>query len=160
MDGTKYLNIAADEEFSAIINALSAPLEFGPCDGNNEMANGLFITQQPRIPFGLSYRTRVGNDIEGLEHGYKIHLVYDALAAPSARNNQSLGANPTPMSLSWAITTRPDRIPGRKPSAHLVVDSRRTDPEILLELEDFLYGTNLTAPALPTTAELIDIFGA
>lgn len=159
MDGIKYLNIAADEEFAATINALSAPAEFGPCDGTAQVAQGLFITQQPRIPFGLSYRTKVGNDILGLELGYKIHLVYGALAAPSPRNNQSLGANSTPMILNWTVTTTPDRVPGRKPSAHLVVDSRLTDPEVLSELEDFLYGTNSTESALPTTSELIDIFG-
>lgn len=159
MDGIKYLNIAADEEFAATLNAISAPAEFGPCDGSNEIANGLFITQQRRLPFGLTYRTKVGNDIDGIDHGYKLHLVYDALAAPSSRNNQSLGANPSPMSLSWAITTTPDRIPGRKPSAHLVVDSRKTPALILSDLEDFIYGTESTEPSLPTTAELITLFG-
>jgi hypothetical protein len=90
LDGIKYLNISAAEEFEGTINAFFAPAEFNACDGTVSVHNGLFATQQPRKPFGLSYRTRVGNDIDGAEHAYKVHLVYNALAAPSERENSTL----------------------------------------------------------------------
>lgn len=158
VDGYKYINIAAAEEFEATIQAFSAPREFGVCDGTVEYRAGLFITQQRRRPFGLSYRTKLGNDVDGSDHGYKIHLVYNALAAPSERNNQTIKSSPEPTTLSWAITTTPPRLSALKPTAHFVIDSTRTDPEVLADLEELLYGTASTDPDFPTPEELIELF--
>jgi hypothetical protein len=158
IDGVKYLNLATAEEFEATINAFQSPLEFGPCDGTLSIQNGLFVTQQPRKSFGLSYRTRLGNDVDGADHAYKIHLVYNALAAPSQRSNNSLGGEVNPTTFSWAITTRPPAITGYKRTAHLVIDSRLTDPAVLTEIEDLIYGSEANQPQLPTPDELIAIF--
>lgn len=158
IDGEKYLNLASAEEFEATISAFSSPLEFGPCDGVKSIQNGLFVTQQPRKQFGLTYRTKVGNDTQGVEHAYKIHLVYNALSGPSNRtsNTQSESADPT--TFQWDITTLAPAITNYRPTAHLVVDTRYTDPEVLLELEDFLYGNESGSASLPTPDELIAIF--
>lgn len=158
MDGVKYLNLSVAEEFEATLNAFNSPLLFGPCDGVVPIQNGLFVTQQARKQFGLSYRTRVGNDIKGSDHAYKIHLVYNALASPSSRNNVTLGDSSEPSTFSWAITTLPPSITGYKRTSHLVIDSRVTDPELLSEVEDILYGNDSDAPSLPTPDELIVIF--
>ena len=158
LDGEKYLNLATAEEYEATINALSAPREFGPCDGNVSIQNGLIATQQPRRSFGLSYRTRVGNAIEGPDHAYKIHLVYNALAAPSTRTNNTLGGSTDPSAFGWSITTKPPTISGYKPTAHLVIDSRYSPEGILAEVEDILYGTEADGSRLPDPDELIAIF--
>ena len=158
LDGLKYVNIASAEEFEATINAFSAPVEFGPCDGNVSIQNGLIATQQPRQSFGLSYRSKIGTDTEGPESGYKIHLVYNALAGPSERTNKTFTRSPDPSEYSWKITTLPPSITGYKPTAHLVVDSRYTDPEVLSAVEDALYGTDMDAAALPTPDDVIAIF--
>lgn len=158
LDGYKYVQVSATEEFEATIEALSSPREFGPCDGSTELYSGLTVTQQKRKQFGLSYRTKVGDDLEGLDHGYKIHLVYNALAAPSDRNNETIGQDIPVQSLSWAVTTQPPNAVGYRPTSHFVIDSRRADPEALATLEDLLYGTDVTAPEFPTVAELLAIF--
>lgn len=158
VDGYKYVNVAASEEFEATIEAFSAPREFGVCDGTVEYRSGLFVTQQRRRPFGLSYRTLIGNDISSHEHGYKIHLVYNALAAPSQRNNQTIKGSAEPTTLSWAISTTPPKLSALKPTAHFVIDSTRTDPGVLSDLEDLLYGTVSTDPDFPTPEELIELF--
>lgn len=158
VDGYKYVNLASSEEFEATIEAYSAPQEFGVCDGTVEIYNGLSVTQQRRKSFGLSYRTMIGNDVDGPDHGYKIHIVYNALAAPSERSNQTIKEAPEPTTLSWAITTTPPRLTALKPSAHFVIDSRRTDPGVLSDLEDILYGTLSTDPDFPTPEELVELF--
>lgn len=158
VDGYKYANVAASEEFQATIEAFSAPKEFGVCDGVVEVYSGLFATQQRRRSFGLSYRTKIGNDVDGLDHGYKIHLVYNALAAPSERNNQTVKDTAEPTTLSWAITTRAPQVAALKPTAHFVIDSTKTDPSVLAELEDILYGTVSTDPVFPSPEELIELF--
>jgi hypothetical protein len=160
IDGVKYLNIASREEFVATIQAFSAPPEFDVCDGAKMIHSGLSLTQQPRKSFGLSYRTKVGNDIDDLDLGYKIHLVYGALAKPSSRSNISVGANTEPGTLSWEISTTPPLITGYRPTAHVIIDSRTTSALILEEIEDLIYGSELANPALPTIEELIDIFGS
>lgn len=157
-DGIKYLNLAEAEEFEATINAFAAPPEFGPCDGTAKIHNGLYATQQARKQFGLSYRTRLGNDTNGVDFGYKIHLVYNALAGPSERSYSSAGDSAEPIQLSWPITTLPPTITGYKRTAHLVIDSTQTAPAVLSEIEDILYGTASVAPALPTPNEIIAIF--
>lgn len=160
IDGYKYANVAAAEEFEATISAFSSPKEFGPCDGTSEIYNGLIATQQPRRPFNFSYRTKIGNDVDGIEHGYKIHLVYNALAKPASRSNTSLGQETSAQALSWAITTRPPRVTGIRPTAHFVIDTRYTPADILAEVEDLLYGNVNFAPVCPTVGELMAIFGA
>lgn len=158
IDGIKYLNLSSAEEFEATVNAFNSPPEFGPCDGTVSIQNGLFVTQQPRKPFGLSYRTKVGNDIDGSDHAYKIHLVYNALAAPSERSNNTLGDSTEPNDLSWSITTRPPVVTGFKPTAHFLIDSRLTPQDILIEIEDILYGSDANSSRLPSAQELTDMF--
>jgi hypothetical protein len=157
-DGYKYLNVSSAEEFAASIDALSAPPEFGVCDGSQSIRNGLFITQQRRESFGFAYRTKVGNDVEGLEYGYKIHLVYNALASASSKNYSSLSDSSNPISLSWDISTVPPNIIGYRPSAHFVIDSRYTPSALLIEVESILYGTSIFDPRLPSVTEIIELF--
>lgn len=158
IDGIKYLNLSEAEEYEATINAFSAPLEFNPCDGHVSIQNGLIVTNQPRKSFGFSYRTLLGNDTEASDHGYKIHIVYNALAAPSARANNTISNAVNVSPLSWKITSMAPAITGLKPTAHLMIDSRYTDPELLSEVEDILYGTEADPSTLPTPDELIAIF--
>jgi hypothetical protein len=159
IDGYKYANIAAAEEFGATIEAFSCPPEFAPCDGAAEIHNGLIATQQPRKSFGFSYRTKIGNDIQGDDFGYKIHLVYNALAAPSGQKFTSQGQNDSPATRSWAITTKPPVISGYRPTAHFVIDSRSTPADTLATIEDLLYGTDTADAVMPTVAALLTIFG-
>lgn len=158
IDGIKYLNLRTAEEFAATIEAFGAPYEFNQCDGNAVIHTGLIATQQPRVPFGMSYRTKIGNDLNGTEHAYKIHLVYNALAAPTARNNVTISDTIEPAKFSWSISTLAPPVTGYKRTAHFVIDSKLTDPEILTEIEDLLYGTESTDSTLPTPDELIAIF--
>jgi hypothetical protein len=159
IDGFKYANIAGSEEFGATIEAFSCPPEFGPCDGLAQIHNGLVATQQPRKPFDLTYRTRIGNDVDGYDHGYKVHLVYRALAAPSAQKFASLGQKDDPNTRSWDISTMPPAISGYRPTAHFVVDSRTADPATLSQLEDLLYGTDTADAVMPTVPALLTLFG-
>lgn len=158
LDGIKYLNIASAEEFEATLEAFWSPPEFGPSDGVGYVQNGLFATQQPRKPFSLSYRTKIGNDVDADEHGYKIHLVYNALTAPSQRTNQSTSDTTDPTVKNWHISTLAPAITGFKPTAHLVIDSTLTDPAVLIEIEDLLYGSDAVMAGLPSPDELIAIF--
>lgn len=158
VDGVKYLNLSSAEEYEATINAFQAPPEFGPCDGTVSIQNGLFVTQQPRKQFGFSYRTMVGNDTAGPEMAYKIHLVYNALAAPPQRDNKTLGETADLTALSWGITTLAPVNTGYKPTAHFVIDSRYTLPFRLSLIEDILYGSNAASPSLPSAQELVGLF--
>lgn len=158
IDGVKYLNLSSSSEFQAVIEAFGSPDEFARCDGQYAIHSGLFITQQPRLPFDFTYRSRLGNDLQGLDYGYKLHFVWNALAGSSERSNETITASPNPETLSWPISTLPPKITGYKPSSHMVVDSTKTSPELLSELEDILYGTNDTFPEMPTQAELIELF--
>lgn len=160
LDGIKYQNIAAAEEYEATIEALSSPAEFAQCDGTTAIRNGLFITQQPRKAFGFCYRTKVGDAIDGIDHAYKLHLVYNALAAPTDRDNATISSSVSVNTYSWSITTTPPRVAGYKPSAHMVIDSRKTPGGILAQVEGILYGTDNNAPRLPTQEELIILFSA
>lgn len=160
IDGVKFLNLASAEEFEATINSFYSPSEFDQCDGTVPIQNGLFVTQQPRKSFSLSYRTKLGNDVDGSDHAYKIHLVYNALAAPSQRNNASISESTNPSNFSWSITTLPPSITGYKRTAHLVIDSRFTSTGVLSYVEDILYGNESGSAALPTPDELTTIFSA
>lgn len=158
LDGVKYANVAAAEEFEASVRAYSSPPEFNVCEGISSIQNGLFATQQPRQAFNFSYRTLIGNDTDGVDHGYKIHLVYGALAAPASRTNTTFSSDSNPMMLNWNFTTLPPIVSGRKPTAHFIIDSRLTPLVLLVEVEDILYGTEAWVPRIPLVPELITIF--
>jgi hypothetical protein len=160
IDGVKYLNVATMEDFEATLNAFTYPDEFEECEGTEEAFHGLLITHQGRKPFGLSYRSLIGNDIEGTEHGYKLHLVYNALAEPSQLQRQTTDNTPNPANFSWKITTLPPSIVGYRRSSHFIVDTRRVDPLALAALENILYGSDALTPRLPLPAEIFDIFTA
>jgi hypothetical protein len=130
------------------------------CEGTNAAYAGLLITQQPRRPFGFSYRTKIGNDLDGLDHGYKIHLVYNALASPSERAYATISDTAEAPTRSWAITTLAPKIHGYRPTAHFVIDSRTTPPLVMTNVEDILYGTEAAPPDMPTVTELMTLFGA
>lgn len=160
LDGVKYLNLSTKEEFEATISAFFSPPAFDECDGIGTIHPGLLVTQQRRKSFGLTYRTRVGNDIDGTDHGYKIHIVYNALALPTQRNYTSISDNPEAPLLNWAITTKPISVAGASYSAHFVVDSTLANALAVLNLEEMLYGTDDNDPVLPTPEQLIGLFTA
>lgn len=160
-DGVKYFQISSSEEFKGTIRAFSAPEEFALCDGVANIYAGLSITQQPRKQFGFAYRTLIGNDVAAEGRGYKLHLIYNALAKPSNRDNLSLSDTTEPMDLSWDIETLPPLITGFKPSAHLVISSLSAAPEHLQAVESIMYGQDGGSdPRQPTISDLITIFGS
>jgi hypothetical protein len=158
MDGIKYQNRSAPEEFSGTLVAFTYPDEFGECDGTVALLDGLYAGHQPRRPFNLSYRTKIGNDLAGLGHGYKIHLLYNVLASPSQKDNQSTSESADIINFSWELTTTPVTVDGIKPTAHLIIDTTKTDPEIIANLELILYGTETLDPGIPTPEDLFTIF--
>jgi hypothetical protein len=157
IDGVKYLNLPSPEDFRATITAYTYPSEFGVCDGSVKVRPGLFATRQRRKTFGFSYRTMIGNDISA-EHGYKIHLIYNALAAPSGADYRTLSDNTDPEDFSWSVTARPPVTTGYHRTPHIVIDSRTTNAETIAVLEDILYGTNEFEARLPDFDELVEIF--
>lgn len=160
-DDIKYLNLIAAEQFGATIEAYTYPDEFGVCDGSAEIAEGVIAGQQRRKAFGLCYRTALGNDIDGTEYGYKLHLVYGAIAAPSQKAYASINDAPSAITFSWAVTTTPVVVPGFKPTAELIIDSTKADPAKLLLLEAELYGDDTTGVAnLPLPGDVITLMGA
>jgi len=156
VDGDKFLNLSAPEEFQATLTAFTYPDEFGPCDGSVAVRPGLFATRQRRQPFGLTYRTRVANDVSGT-FAYKIHLIYNALAAPSNRTHKSLTDSSTPDDFSWKLTALPPIMAGYRRTSHLILDSRYLDATTLAYIEDILYGDDDDAPRLPALSELTDL---
>jgi hypothetical protein len=159
LDGNKYLLASSAEEFAATINAFTYPSQFEQCDGSGSARPGLVVTQQRRKSFGFSYRTKVGNELNG-DHGYKIHLVYNALAEPAGRSYATVGDNVDPLSLSWSVVTKPPVIPGFKRTSHIEIDSRTTDSNVMRTLEEALYGTDEDLPRLPSFAELLELYDA
>lgn len=157
IDGVKYLNISTAEEFGATVNAFTYPDEFAECDGSVRVRPGLLLTQQRRKSFGLSYRTMVGND-QNSAFGYKIHLVYNALASPSQQSHSTINESTDPSEFSWTLTTRPPAMSGFKRSAHIVIDSREVHPARMKAVEDILYGSDTETARLPELSELIEIF--
>lgn len=158
-DNIKYLNLFSAEEFGGTIEAYSSPKSFDECDGTAVPVAGVSVGQQSRRPFGLSYQTRVGNDIDGTDFGYKIHLVYGAMASPSEKAYSTINDSPEAMTLSWEFTTTPvDAGNEFKPTASLTIDSTRVDATALKALEDILYGTPGQDPRLPLPNEVIGIF--
>lgn len=158
VDGVKYFEKASNEEFEAEIEAYTYPVEFSECDGTKLVKHGLFATQQARKSFGLSYRTGIGNDTNGVQHGYKIHVVYNATAAPTSRENSTIGDTVDPFNFTWKVTTRPPRFKGYKPTAHFVIDSREAPVAVLETLENILYGNFENTSRLPSAPELLYIF--
>lgn len=164
-DNIKYLNLISAEEFGATIEAFTYPDEFAECDGSVEAIEGVLLTQQTRKAFGLAYRTLIGNDVDGNDHGYKLHLIYGAMAAPSERGFQSINDSPEAITFSWEVTTTPVEVSGYKPTASLVIDSTKADATKLAAFEAILYGTAATTdpvvaaiPArLPLPAEVISL---
>lgn len=157
-DNIKYLNLYSAEEFGATIEAFTYPEEFGQCDGTALPAPGVAVGQQGRKMFGLSYRTKVGNDVDGSDFGYKIHMIWGAQAAPSEKAYATINDSPEAISFSWEITTTPVPATGYKPTALIVVDSTVVSPAELLTLEDLLYGKAATEAALPTPDAVIALF--
>lgn len=157
-DNIKYLNLVSAEEFGATIEAFTYPDEFAQCDGTATPTAGVSVGQQPRKTFGFSYRTKLGNDVDGSDHGYKLHLVYGALAAPSEKAYNTVNESPEAITFSWELTTTPVAVTGLKPTAILTIDSTKVDPANLATLEEALYGTVGTDPRLPLPDEVIAIF--
>lgn len=157
-DNIVYVNLISAEEFGGTIEAFTYPDEFGQNDGTDSPADGLALGQQGRRPFGLVYRTLMGNDIDGQEHGYKLHLVYGAQAAPSEKAYATVNDSPEAIAFSWEFTTTPINVTGLKPTSILTVDSTTSDPDALADLEDILFGTVADDARLPTPDEVIALF--
>lgn len=155
-DNIKYLNLISAEEFGATIEAFTYPEEFGQFDGSAEVAPGIIIGQQVRKPFGLSYRTKVGNGLDS-EAGYKLHLVYGALAKPTEKAYNTVNDSPEAITFSWELSTNPVSVPGYKPTALLTIDSTKVESADLIALETILYGSS-SAPKLPTPTEVFALF--
>jgi hypothetical protein len=158
-DNVKYLNLVSAEEFGATIEAFTYPDAFGQCDGTAEPEPGIYLGQQGRRSFGLAYRTKVGNDLDGTDHGYKLHLVYGALAAPSEKAFATINDSPEAITFSWEVTTTPTHVEGYKPTALLTVDSTKVSAGALTDLEEILYGTTDDDPRLPLPDEVITLVG-
>lgn len=169
-DDIKYLNLMSAEEFGATIEAYTYPPEFEKCDGSASIATGVSIGQQTRKSFGLSYKTALGNDVDGNEYGYKLHIIYGALAAPSEKGYSTINDSPEAITFSWEVTTTPVSVSveGMKPTASIVIDSTKADKEKLKALEEILYGKDPStpegsdgvAPRLPLPDEIIKIMGS
>ncbi len=161
-DDIKYLNLLSTEEFGATIEAYTYPDEFAACDGSAELTKGVTIGQQKRSTFGLCYKTTIGNDTDGNDHGYKLHIIYGALATPSEKAYSTINDSPDAVTFSWEITTTPVNVAGQKPTASLVIDSTKADKTKLEALEAILYGKDPTSagaqdgvePRLPLPDEI------
>ena len=159
-DDIKYLNLLSNEEFAATVEAYTYPDEFAECDGSAEIAVGVSAGQQKRIPFGMSYVTKIGNDTDGQDHGYKIHLIYGALAAPTQKSYATVNDNPEAITFSWELSTTPVEVPNLKPTACITIDSTKVEPAKLKKIEDKLYGTESEEATLPTPTELAALIAA
>lgn len=158
-DDIKYLNLMSNEEFGATIEAYTYPDEFAECDGSAAIATGVYIGQQTRKAFGLCYRTVLGNDTDANDYGYKIHIIYDALAAPSEKAYATVNDSPEAITFSWEVTTTPVNVAGYKPTASVTIDSTKVDAEKLAALEAVLYGSESEEARLPLPDEIIQLVG-
>lgn len=158
-DNIKYLNLLSTEEFKATVEAYTYPDEFAECNGEKELTLGITVGQQKRIPFGMSYQTKVGNDTDP-DAGYKIHLIYGALAAPSEKAYATVNDSPEAITFSWELTTTPVEVEGFKPTASLTIDSTKVTPEKMAALEKILYGDTETDARLPLPNEVLSIINA
>ena len=153
-DDTKYLNLMSAEEFGATIEAYTYPDEFAQCDGSAEIAEGVTIGQQARKTFGMAYKTTLGNDVSNNDYGYKLHIIYGALASPSEKGYSTINDSPEAITFSWEVTTTPVNVTGNKPTASLVIDSTKANPEKLTALEKILFGSTEAAARLPLPDEI------
>lgn len=153
-DDIKYLTLMSAENFKATIEAYTYPPEFEECDGSASIATGVVIGQQTRKPFGLCYRTSIGNDTDGNEHGYKLHIVYGCQASPSEKQYSTINDSPEAITFSWEVNTTPVNVNGKKPTATLIIDSTKADKAKLTALEAILYGSESTEPRLPLPDEI------
>lgn len=158
-DDTKYLNLISAEEFGATIEAYTYPEEFAQCDGSAEIAPGVMIGQQSRKAFGLSYKTTLGNDVDGNDYGYKLHIIYGAMAAPSEKGYATINDSPEAITFSWEVTTTPVSVAGFKPTASISIDSTKVDKTKLAALEAILYGGTDAEPKLPKPNEIVTLMG-
>lgn len=156
-DDIKYLNLMSTEEFACTIEAYTYPDEFAECDGSASLVAGVNIGQQPRKTFGLCYRTTIGNDTESNAHGYKLHMVYGCLAAPSEKAYATINDSPEAITFSWEVSTTPVNVTGHKPTALLTIDSTKADPTKLAALEKILYGDTDAEPRLPLPDEIASL---
>ena len=154
-DDTKYLELRSVEEFGASIEAYTYPDEFAACDGSASVVAGLKIGQQPRKAFGLCYRTTVGNDEQGEEFGYKLHIIYGAKAAPSEKAFNSINDSPEAVTFSWEVTTTPVAVTGFKPTSYLELDSTKLGAEKMAAVEALLYGTESEEASLPLPDDIL-----
>lgn len=156
-DNMKYLGLVGAEKFGATVEAYTYPDEFAECDGSVELVKGATIGQQNRKVFGMVYRTVIGNDVDGNEHGYKLHLIYGATAAPSEKAYNTINEDPEAITFSWELSTTPVNVIGHKPTASLIIDSTKADPTKLAELEKILFGDTETEPRLPLPDEIAQL---
>lgn len=159
-DDIKYLTLMSAENFKATIEAYTYPVEFEECDGSATIANGVVIGQQARKPFGLCYRTAIGNDTDGNEHGYKLHIVYGCQASPSEKQYSTINDSPEAITFSWEVSTTPVNVTGKKPTATLIIDSTKADKAKLTALEEILYGSESKEPRLPLPDEIATLMTA
>ena len=159
-DDIKYLNLMSNEEFGCTIEAYTYPDEFAECDGSASLVDGVYIGQQARKTFGFCYRTVLGNDTENNDHGYKLHLIYGCLAAPSEKSYATINDSPEAITFSWEVSTTPVNVAGHKPTACITIDSTKVDPTKLASLEAKLYGDTSAEAMLPLPDEIAGIFAA
>lgn len=159
-DDIKYLNLMSTEEFGGTIEAYTYPDEFAECDGSAALADGVYIGQQSRKTFGFCYRTTLGNDVDNNAHGYKLHLVYGALASPSEKAYATINDSPEAITFSWEFSTTPVNVTGFKPTASITIDSTKVNAEKLAALEAILYGDADNEARLPLPDEVAQIMTA
>ena len=159
-DDIKYLNLISTEELGGTIEAYTYPDEFAECDGSASIATGVYIGQQSRKTFGMCYTTTVGNDVDSNAHGYKLHLIYGALASPSEKACSTINDSPEAITFSWEFSTTPVNVTGFKPTANIVIDSTKATPEKLAALEKILYGDAEVEPRLPLPNEVAQVMAA
>lgn len=156
-DNIKYGTLRGTENFGGSIEAYMFPDEFYEMDGSQEIATGVRVSGQNRKTFGLCYRSLIGNDVAGLDLGYKIHLVYGCSVSPSDQSHETINDSPEPGTMSWDFTTVPVPVTGKKPTAHLVIDSTKIDSDKLTILENVLYGSENTSARLPLPNEVVTL---
>lgn len=154
-DNIKYLSLTSAENFKGTIEAYTYPDEFGVHDGSAEVAPGVTIGQQTRRPFDFAYRTEVGNDTEGQDYGYKLHLIYNAKVQPSERAYETVNDSPAAITFSWGFTCTPVQVPGFKPTSYFVFDSTKTPAALMEAIESKIYGDESSEPMIPTPTELM-----
>lgn len=158
-DNIKYLNLYSNEDFEGTIEAYTYPDEFALCDGSVEIADGVFAGQQTRRMFALCYRTLIGNDVKGSDYGYKLHILYGAMASPSEKGYETINDSPEAITFSWEVTTTPVSVKDLKPTSLITIDSTKVDKDKLKELEDKLYGTEESEPKLLMPDEIAELIG-